>query len=399
MITIPANLPPTTAPCPMCGQPTTSPGPEQAPKPQQQSPIQPSQGQSPAPVQQAVRPVEQRSSGPAPAKKGGAGVLWALAGLTCLGLLAGAAYMYKQYRIPTSSGNNPPLGPTSGQGPVGSGSGIPGASVEEAKATAEAAGVLRGFFEATTAEEKAKYVIGGASRVGDIRDFYGPDGLQETSLEVDGFTSFPMDESDRERGIFLMDYYRPRQFQFDQFFRPIATMEIQMQVEAPGIHIWPGALTDNFEMDSQRVRAFFKKIDGEYKLDWDTLVQTQFRLLRDFYTYPVPGRTGEFRVFVVEDVTTTLKKSDDVRVYRLADAAHLEDDQVTVEVEKSSTVGQLLEPFAWTNKEGKAISGTTATVKLRWTEEEEPRVVLDEIVCWEFLGVGGERGNTSVPRN
>ena len=81
----------------------------------------------------------------------------------------------------------------------------------------------------------------------------------------------------------------------------------------------------------------------------------------------------------------------------MVDAAHVEDDQVTVKVSKSSEVGQLLAPFNWTDQPGKEVSGTTATVRLRWTDDEEPRIVIDKIICWEFLGIGGDPSNLDRP--
>ena len=33
-------------------------------------------------------------------------------------------------------------------------------------------------------------------------------------------------------------------------------------------------------------------------------------------------------------------------------------------------------------------------MRLRWTDEEESEIALEEIICWEFLGLGGQIGNT-----
>ena len=81
----------------------------------------------------------------------------------------------------------------------------------------------------------------------------------------------------------------------------------------------------------------------------------------------------------------------------MVDAAHSDEDQITVEVSKSSTVGQLLTPFHWTDQPGKMVRGTTATVRLRWTSEPDPRIVIDEILCWEYLDVGGDPSNLDDP--
>ncbi len=378
MITIPANLPPTTAPCPMCGASTTSPEPEPAPR------------SVPA---RAVEVTDQVSTAPvAPEKKGGTGLLWGVAGLGFVGLIAGGFFLMTKFRVdpvqgPDTSGLNPPTGGEGGVAQTRPQKVVNLSDLEEAK------GVLRGFFAAKTAEEKSKYIIDGASRIGDLRSFYSSEYYAKNTLEADNFNAFPMDARDEERGIFLMDYHRPKQFELAEFFRPIATLELQMEVEKPSLNIWTGALVANFEMEGQRARAFFKKINGAYKLDWDSLVQTQFRLFREFGDYPNPGASGVFRVFMIEDVTTTIQKDPDVRVYRVIDAGHIEDDQVTVAVENSSAVGHLLTPFNWTDQPGKKVEGTTATVRMSWTNEPEPKLVIDEIICWEFLNIGGDPSN------
>ena len=397
LITIPANLPPTTAPCPMCGQSTTSPGPEQAPLGQQ------------APVQQA--PVQQAEPTPSPeikpepevlGQKGegrGAGLLWGLAGVALLGLLAGGYYMVTKMQIAPASGGGLP-GTTStmsdGSGPS------PQELSETQKIRAEnkaATEALDNFLAARTAEDRAKWVIGGEGKVEQIRNFYGRDKYEFENLKSENFAIFPMGEVDRARGIMMMDYVRPRQFKLEDFFRPIATMELQLKVETPGIHIWSGALEDSFQMEAQRVRVFLKKVDGKYLIDWDTLVQTQFRLLRDFANNPIAGNEGEFRVFIVEDVTSTLKKSDVSRVYRIADPAHSLEDQVTVEINRDSEVGQILEEIAWTDKEGLGPdNGRLATLRLSWSSDTKPVIQIEEFICWEFLGVGGERGNHKEAR-
>jgi hypothetical protein len=136
-------------------------------------------------------------------------------------------------------------------------------------------------------------------------------------------------------------------------------------------------------------------VDGAYKLDWDTLVQTQFRTFRDFTDFPVPGGTGVFRLFIIEDVTTNLLKNSDSRIFRMIDAAHVVDDQITVEIANDSEVGRLLDRFTWTDKPGTEIKGTTATLRLRWSSEVKPKLQIEEVICWEFLGVGGDPSNLS----
>jgi len=37
-----------------------------------------------------------------------------------------------------------------------------------------------------------------------------------------------------------------------------------------------------------------------------------------------------------------------------------------------------------------------ATVELKWSESSPSVLEMNEVLCWEFLGVGGELGNTDV---
>ncbi|MEJ6634427.1 MAG: hypothetical protein QNL77_01815 [Akkermansiaceae bacterium] len=381
VITIPANLPPTTAPCPICGTPTTSPGPVDM-----QAPQQPVPSRAPDPIAEApgLQPIED--------EKRGAGLLWAVAGLGFVGLLAGGFLLMSKFRVDPAPAPN-----TGNLEPTGSSTPLPPVATIDPISYKEAREVLDGFLQAETAEERVKYIIGGDSRIEELRAFYSSEEDVDEALDLENFTAFPMAEVDYERGIFLLDYHRPMQFNFTEFFRPIATLEVSLKVEKPSLSVRSGALVDNFKMDAKRARAFFKKIAGTYKLDWDTMVQTQFRLFRDFTDFSAPGRTGVFRVYLIEDVTTTVQENPDLRIYRVVDAAHSDEDQITVEVSKSSTVGQLLTPFHWTDQPGKMVRVTTATVRLRWTSEPDPRIVIDEILCWEYLDVGGDPSNLDDP--
>tara|TARA_B100001109_G_scaffold10558_1_gene7964 strand:+ start:28 stop:522 length:495 start_codon:yes stop_codon:yes gene_type:complete len=89
--------------------------------------------------------------------------------------------------------------------------------------------------------------------------------------------------------------------------------------------------------------------------------------------------------------------SEGVRFFRLSDPA-FGHDRVTVTVPNDDLNGQILSDVAWINIPGKRDQNRYATLRLRWTDEEESRIALDELVCWEFLGLGGEVGN-AVPKN
>ncbi|NIP98321.1 MAG: hypothetical protein GWO24_34885, partial [Akkermansiaceae bacterium] len=58
-----------------------------------------------------------------------------------------------------------------------------------------------------------------------------------------------------------------------------------------------------------------------------------------------------------------------------------------------TTVGQILADLAFVNLPGREPQNRYATVKLAWSQDPEPSIYLEEVVCWEFLNLGGVAGN------
>ena len=190
----------------------------------------------------------------------------------------------------------------------------------------EASEVMNAFLDAETVEEKSKYVIGDESRIAEMEEFYQEYALQDQDTPLEVFNHEDLVTADKERGLFLMRFDRPGQLAMDEFFRPVASLEVQYKVEPPDAILANTATVENFAMDPMRVLAFFKH-DGEaLKLDWDIFVQTKHRLLKDFLATPRPGERRIFRVRMHEDVPS-VSGSDpsEIRHYRLIDPAHDED--------------------------------------------------------------------------
>ena len=86
--------------------------------------------------------------------------------------------------------------------------------------------------------------------------------------------------------------------------------------------------------------------------------------------------------------TTTPLKDTDNGIFRMIDAVYIVDDQITGEIANNSEVGGLLDRFTWTDKLGAGMKGSIATLRLRWSSEVKPKLEIEKVICWVFLGVG-----------
>jgi len=249
---------------------------------------------------------------------------------------------------------------------------------------------LRGFLAAEGLEEKAAHVIGGNAELEAMRTFYALVPLDESDTTLDGFSHYSLDLADRERGVFLMRYERPAQYDIREFFRPVAPLEVQYHLEPSEFLMASAAARDNFAMEPVQAMVFFKRKGGELFIDWATYVQTKYRTLRRFCDMPQVGERGVFRVVMQEDIADLSTGGEEAtRYYRLSDPGN-----VKVRVREETELGGVLSELNWIGLAGVEIATRTATVELVWSEGEDPRVELKRVICWEFLGLGGEEGNT-----
>ncbi len=386
-IFVPIDLPATSAPCPICQAITTSPALEAAPI---QAEPQAVERVEVAPIKDD-RPSEYEGDVDSDRKKGGSGLLWGLAGLTFLALLLGGLFLFKKFRVQDPEPVTPVV--ASDQKDIELADLVVSSGVEK-----EALTILEKFFSATTVEEKAQYVIGKEKTISDMRVIYQGDTIEKDDLKADFFSEWEMDSVDTERGIYLLEFELPKQFRLGQLFGPIADLETRLSLEAPDMQTRSKSLRENFEMEAVRAMVFLKKIDDELLIDWHTYVQTKNRMFRNFVNYPVSGRKGTFRVIIMEDVSTVYGDDTSTRKYRFEDPAHKNEDSAVIEVERDSDMGKILEELAWTDIPGKAAGAKPrkgATVVLEWSKDPSPVLSLTEILCWEFLGVGGDPSNLS----
>jgi hypothetical protein len=243
---------------------------------------------------------------------------------------------------------------------------------------------------ATTAEGKLPHILRGDALGTTLEDFYGGGVINDSDTPAEAFSVYELSEEDRKRGLFMMIFDQPPQFDMKEFFRPLASLEVQYGIDEADLLLSTLARVGNFAMEPMRVHAFFKRTPEGLKLDWEIFAQTKYRTFQNFVELPEAGLTGVFRVFVVEDVPDKSHLEAGSRTYRLADPANTT-DTVRVNVKVDSETGRALSTINWRGtKENRPIT-RTATVELKWAgEPRAPELEISRFICWEFLGLGGK---------
>jgi hypothetical protein len=264
------------------------------------------------------------------------------------------------------------------------------ASTPEAKAwLEEAKQVLGEFLAADTPAGKAALSIRGSELLPQMTAFYGRGPIDDSDTLLSGFAAASLGEDDHKRGIFRMGFDRPPQSEMKDFFIPLPTLEVQWKVEEPDLLLSSLARVGNFTSEAVKVDVFFKRGPDGLKIDWETFVQTKYRLFRSFTELPDPAKSGVFRVFVMEDVPENGRATLGHKTYKIVDPAY-RTDSVRVEVPVDSELGRALSKVNWLGvKDARPIT-KTATLELEWTREASPRLAIKRFICWEFLGIGGE---------
>jgi hypothetical protein len=422
VILVPRDLPPTTGPCPYCGGTITSPAgdgsassgpppapappvapppvpppvaaPVQAPPPVPAAPATPEPIPAPQPAPEPAAKVEAPEPASAPPQQAPAeqtkekpqvaprSVAFPIV-LVSLVLLGGGALTYFVTKEMKRDASAPAINPKAGQAALD-------ANYIRIGWQKDANRLLKDFLAAKKAEDKLPFIMNAETLAPRVKEFYGSDVIDDSDTPAGAFSVYELSEEDRKRGLFMMTYDQPPQFDMREFFRPLATMEVQYGLDEADLLLSTVARAGNFAMEPLRVHAFFKKTPAGLKLDWEIYAQTKYRTFRAFTELPESGRTGIFRVFIVEDVPDSPDASVWSRTYRLSDPAHT-DDSARVMVKSDSDIGRKLSQLNWLGTENANPLTRTATVELAWTGKEgPPKLQLRRFICWEFLGLGGE---------
>jgi hypothetical protein len=253
----------------------------------------------------------------------------------------------------------------------------------------DAARVLEAFIGARDVEGKLPFIMNRQTLESRVREFYGPEEIDDSDTPAATFSANDLSDEDRSRGLFMMTYDQPPQFDMREFFRPLASLEVQYGLNEADLLLSTVARASNFAMEPLRVHAFFKRTDEGLKLDWEVFIQTKYRRFRNFVDLPQPGQPEVFRVLIVEDVPDRHQAGQGTRTYRLCDPAHTE-DTARVVVKEDSVIGRALSVINWRGSEDGRPHTRTATVELAWTGGETPPALqIRRFICWEFLGLGG----------
>ncbi|MGL4400942.1 MAG: hypothetical protein ACRCXD_13815, partial [Luteolibacter sp.] len=250
--------------------------------------------------------------------------------------------------------------------------------------------LLGHYLAATDTRGKLPFILNGDALAPKLEDFYGGGTIMDSDTPAAAFSIYELSEEDRKRGLFMMIYDQPPQFEMKEFFRPLASLEVQYGVDEADLLLSTLARVGNFAMEPLRVHAFFKRTGEGLKLDWEIFAQTKYRTLQNFVELPEVGQSGIFRVFIIEDVPDKGRAVPGTRTYRVADPANT-GDTARVNVRVDSETGRALSLINWRGtKESRPIT-RTATVELKWTgEPDAPELEISRFLCWEFLGLGGQ---------
>ena len=420
-IFIPVGLASTTAPCPHCGIAVRSPDQnignippaqaanlgsaampvagvaQQQQQQQQQVPVAPVQDapislknteeRNPVPAAATARPIASKEaqliSEQPPAQKGKLGLI--VVAILLLTLAGGAAFWLAAKR---DKEDRSPAGNVTGGGSSPSDFGASGLDDSWKK---EASQVLNGFLTAATPEEKMKYCISNEGVLDELKTFYPAGTEMDASLAA--FSHTEGNKIDHDRGIFLMRYRRPAQIDIRNYFAPIGNLETIMgQVEPSLIEMAHRVDEENLAQPIM-ISAFFKKTGEDLKLDASIFIQSHHRSYKSFIEYPQPGESRVFRVLVMEVLTHQVRDETARRAYQFADFSY-QQDYVNLPIAVDSDIGKTLSVLNWRGGNTRGVR-RTATIEMAWTDTSPSRLELKNILCWEFLGVGGELGNTA----
>jgi hypothetical protein len=262
--------------------------------------------------------------------------------------------------------------------------------------------LLSNYMAAKDSVGKVPFVMNGNGLREKIYDFYGGSIINDSDTPAEAFSAFDLPEEDRKRGLFMMIYDQPPQFDMKEFFRPLARLEVQYGLEEADILLSTMSKVGNFSMEPLRVHAFFKRTSEGLKLDWETFVQTKYRTLQNFAEFPQAGQAAIFRVIIVEDIPEKGQNESIARTYRVIDPANI-NDSARVIVKVDSDAGRALSPINWRGAKDPHPITKTATVELKWIGEADsktpPQLEINRFICWEFIGLGGQETPTTASTN
>ena len=383
-VLIGVGLPPTTAPCPHCGYTVTSP--DQTETQQEVVATASVVEESPEEVSQAAA-----KKGKIPILPAAIVVLLALGGVMAWVIVnankegdtavspSEDMAAVASTEVPAESSPDDPIEILD--------EGIEPPSVTPAVMSVEdqTAQLLSDFITAGSPEEKMQYVIPNDGVLEGLENYF-PIGVSDDDLPISSFVF--RGGNDQDRGIYLMSYRRPAEVGVHDYFQAVSHLDAITQKDDSLLDEVSHSSNDDISSQDLSVIAFFKKMEDGLKLDSSVFIQSKFRTLQAFTGYPQPGKSKVFRVALSEMVSHDFHDDDTKRVYRVSDFAYPK-EFVSVAVDVDSELGDKLAVLNWRGTQQR-VKQRMATVELMWSDDESPVLEMKSLLCWEFLGVGGE---------
>lgn len=256
---------------------------------------------------------------------------------------------------------------------------------------------LKLIFSSRDPDVVAKHVTGGvemipqiASRISQASDYPSFD----TEPEI---VAIEMNADDQRRGL---SGYRFTTVRAEEFTNQNPIIPAEMALGVSGLDLLQGAtvLQAKLELEPRQALAFFIQKGKRQLLDWDLFFQTWDRTLRDFCAGHSANEVATFRVILNNEPPVFENgESVDDHVIRLQDPLHTS-DTLRIKVKRSDQPEVLMRPSERAlEKEPSAVGRPrTATVVLR-RNQESGEITIDEIICWQYLGLGGVVGNLETP--
>ena len=355
-IVIPADLPPTTGPCPHCKGTITSPAPgnsspasTQSPAPQATSPSQPPQAATvvlatkaapAAPVApvtyeapEELKEKEAQNSKKSPKKSSALPLLLVI--IIILGALGGGGYYVLKIMNKDGETENPLV------------------FKQAAKQAANPS--LEEFLTASNLDDKLNHVYNAESLRPTIEAFYRDKPISDSDTPADKFSVVQLPEADSKKGFNLLIYDQP----------------------PTGPNAGPGR-------PHTKILAFLKETEQGVKIDWEVFVQTKYHTLSHFLKTPTVGKSEVFRVIVTKDPAAKTAG------YLFTDPIH-HTDSIQIAPDPNSPAGKALASLNQDSAKASAPVKRTATIELTWTgDPRKPQLQISRFICWEFLGLGGK---------
>jgi hypothetical protein len=390
-IFIPTDLPPTSAPCPRCGTTVTSPALQPAPVALEPLPAripEPRSTPIPAPVPRTASTKKPADDTRPPSTS--SATPWIVSAALLLMVIAGSWWFYGKFIKPESS----PV-------PISKQPAPPKTTAVSTEFTweGEARHVLRSFFQAQSAEAKARWVIGGKATVERLHALWGERLFAEDPVDPNDFAAILTGEEKSDPPIYLLLYDRPVQMDIKKYLRPLVSMEVMQGTEPLDPLTKTLTEPENFEMPPLKIEAYFKQTTDGLRLDYDLYLQTRHRTLYTFAESAPVAASAVFRVIIIEDVPLFAEKKNQRRVYRITDPIHI-DDSYRITTALDSPASKQLSEIHWYGMSGVKSQFAAATVRV--SKQAGGEIHLEDLICWDFDGLAGApglpwRGAVSAP--